>query len=241
MARQRVLCMCGMDLGHRIAGFLLKTGIDPMFVVNSGETTGQWYRTPLELDIQTIPADQAISWKPDLVITAFYHRLLSPALYRIPSLGAWNVHLADAERYRGAFPSIRALINGDATYSATIHRIDSGIDSGDILAKTEFPIPAGSTGRDLYFLMVEKGEELFRQHWPDLLSGRAVNMTREQDGSRAETMFRRDLTHRVEPDPDLVRRVLALTFPPFPPPFFTAGGRRYIIIPDPDEDEEAPN
>ena len=235
MADRRVVCMCGMDLGYRIAEFLLSTKVEAAFVVNRGETTGQWYRTPLELDINSISHRDAAAWKPDLIITAYYHRILRASVFDLPPLGAWNLHLGDAERYRGAYPSIRALSNGDTTYGVTLHRIDSGIDTGDILEKLVFPIPPGSNGRDLYYLMVAEGVKLFRRQWEHLLSGEALNMTRPQNGSRAETMRRKDLSHLLHPDQDFINMVRALTFPPFQPPFFSFSGRRYIVTEDQEE------
>jgi len=235
LADPRVICMCGMDLGYRIAEFLLSTGVEAAFVVNRGETTREWYRTPLELGINRISHRDAAAWKPDLIITAYYHRILRASVFDLPPLGAWNIHLGDAERYRGAYPSIRALINGDATYGVTLHRIDKGIDTGDILEKLFFPIPPGSTGRDLYYLMVGKGVELFRGQWEHLLSGEALNMTRPQNGLKAETMLRKELSHRLHPDEEFINKVRALTFPPFPPPYFVCSGRRYVVIEDPED------
>jgi methionyl-tRNA formyltransferase len=232
MADARVVCMCGMDLGYRIADFILSTGVETAFVINDEETTGQWYRSPLELGIRRIKQREVVPWKPDLIITAYYHRILPESVFGFPRLGAWNLHLGDAERYRGAYPSIRALINGDDTYGVTLHRIDSGTDTGDILEKLMFPIPQGFNGRDLYYLMVEKGVELFKGQWDFLLSGEALGRTRPQNGARAETMHRKDLSHVLRPGEEFMNRVRALTFPPFPPPYFTCSGRRYLVTED---------
>ena len=230
--------MCGMDLGYRVAGFILESGLDSAFIVNGKEVTGQWYRTPGELDLNEIDWKDVKSWKPDLIITAFYHRILPPDIYEVPGLGAWNIHLGDAERYRGAYPSIRALMKGDDTYGVTLHRIDRNIDTGDILAKLSFPIPQGSTGRDLYDLMTEKGYELFLQCWNDLIAGTAVSGTSPQDGRTAEMMYKRELEHRLYPPEAFARAVRALTFPPFPPPYFISEGRKFIITEDSTKDGE---
>jgi len=232
----RILCMCGMDLGYRIAGFILESGMNSAFVVNTGEETGQWYRTPRELRLTEIDESEVQGWKPDLIITAYYHRILPSDIHESPALGAWNVHLGDAERYRGAYPSIRALMNGDETYGVTLHRIDRGTDTGDILAKLSFPIPGGFTGRELYDLMTEKGFELFKENWTDLVTGAALGKTRRQNDGLAESMFRKELSHRLNPSEDFARGVRALTFPPFPPPDFISEGRKYIIIEDRSDD-----
>ena len=49
-----IVCFCGRDLGYLIAGFLLEKAPNALFVVNPGEHTGSWYRSPRELRIREI-------------------------------------------------------------------------------------------------------------------------------------------------------------------------------------------
>lgn len=227
-----IVCFCGRDLGYLIAGFLLEKAPNALFVVNPGEHTGSWYRSPRELRIREIKEEDVVGLSPDLVLVAFYDRILPAAIFGPPGLGCWNVHLGDPERYRGAYPNIWALRNGDASYSVAIHRVDAGIDSGPLLARTSFPLCPEYTGRDLYDRMVAEGFELFKSCFGMLASGAALSKTRPQDGSNAETHFRREISHEVEAPDSLRNSVRALSFPPFPPPFFSIGGRRFVIVED---------
>lgn len=228
----RIVCMCGKDIGYGIAGFLLDQKAEVRFVVNEYETRGQWYRTPRELDIIEIAEDEIAEYNPDLIIVAFYDRILPESIYTIPSLGCWNLHLGDTERYRGAYPNIWALRNGDTTYAVTLHRINAGIDTGDILIKCSFPISPVTIGRDLYDRMVAEGRKLFLQCYNDLISSKALKKTYAQDSTEAVTHCRKELSHEVYPPEEFINSVRALTFPPFPPPHFMIGGRRFIIVED---------
>ncbi|MEA3266083.1 MAG: formyltransferase family protein, partial [Candidatus Fermentibacteria bacterium] len=181
----KIVCMGGSEIGYRVAEFLLAQSVEVRFVVNGSEKTGDWYRTPRTLDIVEITEDEIIEYDPDLIIVAFYHGILHENIFTIPRFGCWNLHLGDTELYRGAYPNIHALQNGDTSYAVTLHRIDKDIDSGDILAKSSFPITADTTGKELYFRMVEEGMNLFTRCYPDLASGRALQMTRVQDSSVA--------------------------------------------------------
>ncbi len=226
----RIVCVCGKDIGYRIAGFLLDQKADVRFVVNEYEKLGQWYRTPRELDIVEILEDEVAEYGPDLIIVAFYDRILPESIFSIPDLGCWNLHLGDTERYRGAYPNIWALCNGDTTYTVTLHRIDAGIDTGDILAKRSFPISQETTGRELYDAMVTEGMELFLRCYSDLTSRKALQKTRARDSSEAVTHYRKELSHEVHPPEEFINSVRALTFPPFPPPYFMIGDHRFIIV-----------
>ena len=222
--------MCGKNIGYEIARFLLATEHTVRFVVNDYERPGQWYRTPRELPIVEIPESQAVAFAPDLLLVAFYDRILKEPLFTLPPLGAWNLHLGDAEKYRGAYPNIWALRNGDSSYAVTLHRIDKGVDTGPILAKREFPIPAEFTGKDLYQRMVEAGRDLLIASFDALISGLALQQTRPQSNAHAITHYRKELTHELQVSEAFKNQVRALTFPPFPPPYFMIGSRKFVII-----------
>lgn len=231
-ALPRIVCMCGREIGYQIAEFLLSRAEEVRFVVNEHEKTGEWFRTPRQLDIIEITEDEIAQYTPDLIVVAFYDRILPESIFSIPALGSWNLHLGDTERYRGAFPNVRALRNGDKTYAVTLHRIDAGIDSGDILARNSFPISPAMTGKELYYMMTDQGMKLFLECYKDLLSGEALRKTRTQNDTEAVTRDRRELSHEVHPSLEFINSVRALTFPPFPPPYFMVGDRRFIVVED---------
>ncbi len=229
---RKIVCMCGRDIGFQIAEFLLSQAEEVRFVVNEHDRIGEWYRTPRELDIIEIAEDEIAQYHPDLIVVAFYDRILPESIFSIPPLGSWNLHLGDTERYRGAYPNIRALRNGDAAYAVTLHRIDAGIDSGDLLARDCFPISPVMTCKELYYIMIEQGMKLFLECYKDLLSGKALRKTRTQNDTEAVTRYRKDLSHEVHPPAEFINSVRALTFPPFPPPYFMVGDHRFIVVED---------
>lgn len=227
---KRVVCMCGRAIGRLLAEMLLDGPHQTRFVVNPGEETGQWYRTPRELPIEEIAEDEVRDYDPDVIVVAFYGRILPEEIYGLPRLGCWNLHLGDSERYRGAYPNVWALMNGDGEYAVTLHRVNAVVDGGPILAKRKFPIGRGITGRELYDLMTQQGFQLFGECWDDILSGGALSMTRPQDDSTAVTHYRSELSHSIDVSGRVGDHVRALTFPPFHPPVLLIGGRRYVVL-----------
>ncbi len=51
----------------------------------------------------------------------------------------------------------------------TLHRIDDGIDTGEIIDQTRFAIEDHNTARDLYFKYLENGFELFKKNIDSLI------------------------------------------------------------------------
>lgn len=59
--------------------------------------------------------------------------LLPEAIFARPRLGSVNVHNSLLPHYRGVHPVQWALVNGERETGVTVHCIDRGIDTGDIL------------------------------------------------------------------------------------------------------------
>jgi methionyl-tRNA formyltransferase len=60
--------------------------------------------------------------------------------FSLPTIGTINVHHGAVPEYRGGPPVFWELHDGLETVGFTIHRIDTGIDTGPVLATGEVPI-----------------------------------------------------------------------------------------------------
>jgi len=83
--------------------------------------------------------------KPDLIISAFYSQILPEKILAIPTTGAINIHPGDIEQYRGVMNYFWVLKNGECQTAASVHWMDKGIDTGEIIARVPVPISNGDT------------------------------------------------------------------------------------------------
>lgn len=67
-------------------------------------------------------------------------RVLRQQTFSIPRFGCINLHKGKVPEYRGVFPGFWELVDGTAAAGVTVHFVDSGIDTGDILVTREVPI-----------------------------------------------------------------------------------------------------
>jgi methionyl-tRNA formyltransferase len=58
------------------------------------------------------------------------------------------------------FTSIYPILRGEKSSGVTLHKIDNGIDTGDIIDQIEFDMPFGITGLKLYKLYLKYSKEL---------------------------------------------------------------------------------
>lgn len=77
---------------------------------------------------------------PDLLITAHFEKLLKSELICVPKLGCLNLHPSLLPAYRGMAPQHWPIINGETETGVTVHYIEEGIDTGNIVAQKKLPL-----------------------------------------------------------------------------------------------------
>ncbi|PID91823.1 MAG: methionyl-tRNA formyltransferase [Bacteroidetes bacterium] len=108
--------------------------------------------------------------KADLqVVVAF--RMLPEAVWRLPSLGTFNLHASLLPEYRGAAPIHRALMNGEKRTGVTTFMIDEKIDTGHILLQEALDIGPDEDAGSLHDRLMETGAALVLKTVRQLATG----------------------------------------------------------------------
>lgn len=116
-------------------------------------------------------AEKLSAISPDLIFAWSYPMILSDKILAIPRSGCINLHMGLLPEYRGVNGIRWALLNGEEKTGVTLHYMDSGIDTGDIIARVAFPITAED---DILSLMKKSkmaGLHLLKNCWPQISSG----------------------------------------------------------------------
>ena len=87
--------------------------------------------------------------RPDLVALCGFMRLLRPATLHAIGVPILNVHPSLLPRFRGLNAQRQAIEAGANVTGATVHVVDSGMDTGPVLLQEELPIRPGETAEDL--------------------------------------------------------------------------------------------
>ncbi|MCY3795486.1 MAG: methionyl-tRNA formyltransferase [Gammaproteobacteria bacterium] len=116
---------------------------------------------PVEMPANNDEAVSAIKGRRlDVVVVAAYGFILPERFLEAPRHGCINLHASLLPRWRGAAPIERALMAGDAQTGATIMQIDTGLDTGPIIAQAPLPIGPDSTGKSLSDAIADLGASL---------------------------------------------------------------------------------
>jgi methionyl-tRNA formyltransferase len=165
------------------------------------------------------------------VSVLFGYLLRRPVLDLFPR-GGVNLHPGYLPYNRGAYPNVWSIVDGTPA-GATLHLMDEGVDTGDILAQTRVAVSAWDTGETLYRKLEIACFELFRTSWPLVRGGRLRPMPQEGPGSvhRVADVEKIDA---IDLDATYTARCLidilrARAFPPHRGAYFCAAGRKVFV------------
>jgi methionyl-tRNA formyltransferase len=116
-----------------------------------------WEVGPLS-DRRTLEVLTAL--RPDLIVVACFPRLFPAPLLHLPRYGCLNLHPSLLPAFRGPVPLFWMARNGEAQAGVTLHFLDEGLDTGDIVAQTALPWPDGLTESELTARCAEAGAAL---------------------------------------------------------------------------------
>lgn len=200
---------------------------------DSVEELGREHGIPLHLteraDAETI--DLVKRAEPDLIVVNSWYTWMPPELYGLPRFGTLNLHDSLLPKFTGFSPVLWAMISGESEIGLTVHRMDDGLDSGDILVQHSIPVPPHTTGTDLVLAGVELIPGAVREALAAIESGAPV-WRPQRPAERTYFHKRTEHDSRIEwswPAVDLERFVRALS-DPYPHAFSYYGPERIEVL-----------
>ncbi len=76
----------------------------------------------------------------DIFVSMSFNQIFRRRLYSLPPLGTINCHAGKLPSYRGRNILNWALINDEKEFGITVHYVDDGIDTGDLILQNCYPI-----------------------------------------------------------------------------------------------------
>lgn len=154
--------------------------------------------------------------QPDLMVVAAYGLILPKWTLELPRYGCFNIHASLLPRWRGAAPIQRAIQAGDAATGITIMQMDEGLDTGDMLVRSELAIRDDHSAATLHDDLAQLGAQALLEALQQVRDGTLQATPQPEEGvtyaeklSKAESVL--DLS---QPAKELERRIRA--FDPVP-------------------------
>lgn len=106
----------------------------------------------------------------DYVISIHFPYVFPKEVLEIPKHGVLNLHPAYLPHNRGWHTPSWAIWEG-TPYGATLHFVDEGIDTGDMIHQKQLEILPYDTAHTLYQRVKGLEFEVFKEAWPSIVSG----------------------------------------------------------------------
>lgn len=129
-----------------------------------------------------VALEQIRASQPDLLVVAAYGLILPQSLLEMPRFGAINIHASLLPRWRGAAPIQRAILAGDRQTGITIMQMDSGLDTGGILAQREVELLDDDTAQSLHDKLAVLGASMIVEALGPIERGEARATPQQPEG-----------------------------------------------------------
>ncbi|PPI73627.1 methionyl-tRNA formyltransferase [Rathayibacter rathayi] len=174
---------------------------------------------------------QLTHWHPEIIVANNWRTWLPSEVYDLPPHGTLNLHDSLLPEFTGFSPVPWALISGADQVGITAHRMDGGLDTGDIAAQRAVPIGERSTGTELVQATIDLIPEVLLDALARIEAGTVV--WRAQDLARRTFFHRRtefdSLIDWTWPAEDIERLVRAMS-DPYPSAHTYCRGERLEVI-----------
>jgi methionyl-tRNA formyltransferase len=170
---------------------------------------------------------------PDIGVSIMFGYILRPKFLGLFVQGCINLHTGLLPYNRGAHPNVWSIIDGTPA-GVSIHFVDEGVDTGDIIAQASVAVSPADTGESLYRRLERSAVALFAESWPRICSQEierkaqplsAGTYHRVKDVGRIDEIDL-DRTYRAS---DLIDIIRARTFGNYSGAYFKSNGRKVYM------------
>lgn len=233
--------------GRKTLQALIDQGHDVPLVVTH-PTSAQGYKAIFADSVEELARDRGIPVRlteridehtidlvkraePEVNVVNSWYTKWPADLYDLPPHGTLNFHDSLLPKCTGFSPVLWSLISGEKEFGLTVHRMDDGLDTGDILIQHALPIGPTDTGTELVLRAMDLIPGALADALHALESGTAVwrpqnRAERTYFHKRSERDSQLDWAWRAE---DLERLVRALS-EPYPRAYAYYRGDRVEVL-----------
>lgn len=245
---KKVLFLGSKPIGYNCLKYLFKSSKN-LNIEIIGVLSNENLRFNSELSIVDFCNQNAITFIDDLdaiceldidiLISVQYHQILKSNHINCAKEIAVNLHMAPLPEYRGCNQFSFAIYNKSKVFGATLHRLEAGIDSGDIIFESRFDLPPDWSVKRLYDETEQQSFLLFKNNVHKLIKG---DYTLHSQSSYlnvrdSNIYYRKDIRKLKSISLDatsdeIISKVNATAMPGFEPPFVLHNNKKYYIIPE---------
>ncbi|WP_321480229.1 formyltransferase family protein [uncultured Bacteroides sp.] len=183
------ICIAGKNnIAVEVCAFILEI-YDPkdiLIIPNRGDDgIDKFQRSLLKFakfhNLSVVTLEDIYSIDDLIFLSLEFDRIIIPGKFKTKKL--FNIHFSLLPEYKGMYTSVLPILDNKAITGVTLHCIDSGIDTGDIIAQKEIPILSHETSKSLYLKYIYEGVNLVVNNIDLILSGKYISFPQKNINS----------------------------------------------------------
>ena len=132
-------------------------------------------------NIKTIKIEDAYKLDNLIFISLHYDKIIKTQKFKTKKL--YNIHFSLLPKYKGMHTTAWPIINGEKFTGVTLHKIDNGIDTGDIIYQIKFKIKSNDNAERVFLNYIKNGIILFKKCFNKLLKNKYKSKKQEINNS----------------------------------------------------------
>ncbi len=119
-------------------------------------------------------------WKPDILFSFYYRRMVKQPILDIPAAGCLNLHGSLLPKYRGRSPINWAVLNGEKETGVSLHYMTAKPDAGDVVSQKRIAISDDDNAKTLMNKATDAAVALLDEILPKLKAGQAPRVPQDE-------------------------------------------------------------
>lgn len=162
-------------------------GVENVIAVPNQNDSSQdsWQRSFKKLAVEQGVAiktlDDVYNIDIDIFLSLEFDKIIN--VERLSTNNVFNIHFSKLPMYKGMFTSVWPILFGDTEAAVTLHKVDRGIDTGDIIFQQKFDVSGSDRSLDLYIKFIKNTCELLTSNFEKIISGDITAKKQTSNGS----------------------------------------------------------
>jgi methionyl-tRNA formyltransferase len=124
-----------------------------------------------------------LKFEPDFIISYNYRYIIKDDVINLMNNQIINLHISYLPFNKGAYPNVWSILD-DTPKGVTIHLIDKGIDTGDIIVQKKLNFDnEKETLKSSYELLHKEIQDLFKSNWEKIKEWKITQQKQEGEGT----------------------------------------------------------
>lgn len=148
--------------------------LDNIIVVINKNDRGEdsWQRSLLKVakkqNIVIKTLEEVYQLEINIFLSLEFDQIVKPE--RLKTDHIYNIHFSELPKYKGMYTSVWPILHADSQSGVTLHKIDRGIDTGDIIAQKVFDLTESDRSQDCYRKYINNSKVLLSKWFAKIIN-----------------------------------------------------------------------